>query len=198
MRSRRTNIGGLGNLMFKEAFILGKCIEGEIPDQYIQGEKYWKKHASVIKQYFSDGIGSIDKVALHIRRGDYLKADNFHVNLWETDYYKKAIQFFPNDKFIVFCRDNQTEEQDTLDRRWCYDNLPDLIGDRWEMAPLGNKEHEDLNLMASCKAHIMANSSFSWWAAYLNHNPNKLIITPSKWFVDGIQRTELLEDWMKI
>lgn len=198
MKSVRQNIGGLGNLMFKEAYLLGKTLDGEIPDQYVQGESYWRKHKDTIKPHFSNGIGSvIDKVAIHIRRGDYLNVHHFHVNLWETDYYRKAIAFFPKEtEFLVFCRDNQGWEQDKADREWCRQNLKPIIGDRFDLPPKENLEHQDMNLMASCRSIIMANSSFSWWGAYLGDHEK--VICPKQWFVDGLQRTELLDNWIKI
>jgi len=199
MLSTRKKIGGLGNLMFKQAFLLGKFFDGEIPDVYLQGEKYWAKHRETIKKEFSDGIGSTDVVALHIRRGDYLQAHNFHANLWETDFYQKAVALFPNEKFLVFCKDNQNPEQDKADRVWCREHLPKLLGDRFEMAPYEDEEWEDMNLMASCtKGIIMANSSFSWWAAYLNPHEGAKVVTPKQWFVDGVQRTELLDTWIQL
>lgn len=195
MRNVRQNIGGLGNLMFKEAFILGKLLDGEIPDLYVQDSRYWAKHKAIIKGHFSDGIGpQINEVALHIRRGDYLQAHHFHVNLWETDYYKKALALFPDDtRFLVFCKDNQGWEQDKADRQWCRDNLTPLIGDRFELPNKDSGETDDLNLMASCKSIIMANSSFSWWGASLGEHEK--VVCPKHWFVDGIQRTELLPEW---
>lgn len=193
MQDVRKIIGGLGNLMFKQAYLLAQAAEGNIPDIYLQGEKYWVKYKDLIKSHFDTDIGKTDMVALHIRRGDYLQAHNFHKNLWETDYYQKAIALFPNDRFLVFCKDNQDPNQDKLDRQWCRENLPKLIGDRWEMAPYEDTEVEDLNLMASCKSIIMANSSFSWWGAYLGEHEK--VICPKEWFTDGIQRTELLPEW---
>lgn len=194
MKSIREQIGGLGNLMFKQAFLLGKFYDGYITDVYCQGDSYWKPHADKIKKVFSEGIGpQINKVALHIRRGDYLKAHHFHVNLWETDYYKKAMALFPDDEFIVFCKDNQGWEQDKADREWCRQNLTPLLGDRFELPNRYNSETDDMNLMASCKSIIMANSSFSWWGAYLGEHDK--VVCPSTWFVDGIQRTELLPNW---
>jgi hypothetical protein len=184
--------------MFKQAYLIGKALDGEIDDVYVQGEWHWKKHADTIRAHFSQGIGPrIDKVALHIRRGDYLQHHDFHLNLWETDYYKNAVAMFPPDtEYIVFCRDNQGWEQDKADREWCRLNLGALIGDRFELPDKYNSETDDLNLMASCKSIIMANSSFSWWAAYLG--THEKVIVPKKWFVDGIQRTELLDSWIQI
>lgn len=195
MRSVRQEIGGLGNLMFKEAYMIGQVLDGKIPDVYVQSEKYWAQHKDVIKQKFSVGIGpKIDKVSLHIRRGDYV-GNTFYVNLWETDYYKKAIEKFPEDNFLVFCRDNQSWETDKADRQWCRDNLTPLLGDRWKLPSWYNTEDEDINLMANCKAHIMANSSFSWWAAYLGGGPT---IAPKQWFTDGVSRIDLQTEWEQI
>lgn len=196
MKEVRQSIGGLGNLMFKQAFLIGQMLDGNIPDVYLQGESFWKKHRDAIRASFGDGIGKNDYVALHIRRGDYLQAHNFHQDLWATDYYKQGVSLFPSDKFLVFCKDNQDPTQDKKDRQWCREHLPSLIGDRFEMAPYEQTEVEDLNLMASCKSIIMANSSFSWWAAYLGEHEK--VICPSQWFVDGVQRTELLDKWTKI
>lgn len=195
MKNVRQVIGGLGNLMFKQAYLIGQRLDGNIPDVYVQGETYWKDHAAVVKEAFNEDIGSIDAVAIHVRRGDYLKAEHFHVNLWETGYYQKAIALFPEaTRFIVFCRDNQGWEQDKEDRKWCRDNLEPLLGDRMELPDRYNTEVEDFNLMASCKDIIGANSSFSWWAAYLGQHDR--IVMPEKWFTDGIHRTELLDNWI--
>lgn len=180
--------------MFKQAFLVGKTLDGDIPDVYVQGEKYWKQHAEQVKAAFSDGIGKTEATAIHIRRGDYLKAHDFHVDLWATDYYKKAIALFPEEqKFIVFCKDNQGWEQDKEDRQWCRDNLYPFLGDRMELPDRYNTEIDDFNLMASCKNIIGANSSFSWWASYLGDHDK--VVMPGQWFVDGVQRTELLSNW---
>lgn len=191
MRSTRQDIGGLGNLLFKQAFIIGKVLDGEIPDVYVQSTKYWEKHKDAIREHLRTGIPPrTDRVALHIRRGDYLKADHFHINLWGTDYYQNAVRMFPNEKFLVFCRDRQSEYQDFEDSQWCHENLPSL-GIDWEMAPFNQSETDDLNLMASCKSLIGANSTFSWWAAFLGDHERKVF--PKQWYVDGVERTEMPE-----
>lgn len=185
--------------MFKEAFIINQMLLGNIPDQYVQGEKFFAEHKDVIKAKFSEGIGRIDKVALHVRRGDYLN-QSFHTNLSETDYYERAIALFPEDtQFLVFCQDNQDYRQDREDQKWCYEYLKPLLGTRFEMQSVYFKEHEDFNAMASCRAIIGANSSFSWWAAYLG-DPDKMVVMPKaeKWFTDGKVRTELPASWQQI
>lgn len=197
MRKVREDIGGLGNLMFKEAFLWALMREGVIPDVYVQSAKYWDKFREEIRNRFGSGISSIDKVAIHIRRGDYLKVTQFHTNLWDTNYYKEAIKQFPKDtQFLVFCKDNQSDIQDEDDRAWCFDNMPFLLPEsRYELYE-HSTENEDLNAMASCKGLIGANSSFSWWAAFLG-DPLKKVVMPreERWFVDGKVRTELLSEW---
>ncbi len=195
MNSARTVIGGLGNLMFKDAYLWAQMRDGNIPDVYVQSEKYWAKYKDEIKQRYGQGIGYIDKVAIHIRRGDYLKAQQFHINLWETEYYRKAIKLFPQEKFLVFCKDNQNHELDAADREWCIENLIPLLGEDFEMYS-HTTETDDLNAMASCKGLIAANSTFSWWAAYIGNHNN--IVFPKEWFTDGVQRCEMLDEWIKI
>lgn len=194
MRTVRETIGGLGNLMFKQAYLWAQMREGNIPDIYVQSQKYWKKYEHEIRALFGGGINRDERVALHIRRGDYLKVSQFHVNLWDTDYYKNAIKQFPEGtKFLVFCKDNQSEAQDQDDKEWCERNIPQL-GIDFELHK-HTTETEDLNAMASCVGLIGANSSFSWWAAWLNPHSDKKIIFPKQWFVDNQQRTELLPEW---
>ena len=194
MRSVRQEIGGLGNLMFKQAFLWMLMREGVIPDIYVQGEKYWAKYKNEIKQMFSHGIGRDEHVAIHIRRGDYLKAQQFHVALWSTDYYKKAVELFPDAQFKVFCKDNQDPTLDAADQEWCKEFMNNLAPERYVMHQ-HTAETDDMNAMASCQGIIMANSTFSWWAAYLS---NAKVVCPSEWFSDGQQRCELLDEWLKI
>lgn len=192
MKSARTKIGGLGNLMFKEAYILGKVFDGEISDQYVQSYTYWEKHKETIRNHFRDGIGEpINKVSLHIRRGDYLN-NPFYVDLTTTSYYQEAVKLFPDDTFLVFCKDNQGWEQDKADRQWCRDYLDTFIKGRYELVNKDNEEETDLNLMAACKAHIGANSSFSWWAAFLGGGDT---VMPKLWFTDGAKRIDLFPEW---
>lgn len=193
MKSVRTKIGGLGNLMFKEAYVYAQMRRGLIPDLYVQGEKYWKEYSDEIKQRFGDGIGYIDKVALQIRRGDYV-GNSFYTDLTQTDYYQRVVAMFPTEEFLVFCHDNQDVEQDEKDKEWCKEFLDKLIPGRYEINIPAN-ETEDLNKMASCKAKIIANSSFGFWAGYLGEGR---VIAPKEWFADGVERIQLPESFEKI
>lgn len=115
-------------------------------------------------------------ISVHIRRGDYLKAPLFK-NICEIDYYQRAISFFEQKRtnllFLVFSNDIS----------WCKENLKSLDGTNslfvdWNQ---GENSYQDMYLMSKCQHNIIANSSFSWWGAWLNQNPNKIVISPNKW-----------------
>ena len=195
----RKSIGGIGNLMFKHAYLWAQMRDGVIPDVYVQGKSYWQEYEGEIKAMFGAEIGSIPMVGLQIRRGDYLTKHDFYVDLTETQYYQQAVGYFPDDKFLIFCYDRQDPEQDKKDREWTIEFLDEFIAGRYELwEPQG--ETDDLNAFAGCKSQIMANGSFAWWSAYLNPNPDKKVICPSmkNWFMDGVPRVELLDEWIKI
>lgn len=196
MHSIRQSIGGVGNLLFKQAFLIGKMLDGEIPDLYVQSPKYWAKHADIIKNTFAEGMGPRrNLVSLHFRKGDYTN-NSFYVDLARTDYYRKAIAQFPEERFLVFCKDNQNETQDITDRYAVEDYLIELgLAGRYELARFANTEIEDLHSMAACKSHIMANSTFSWWGSFLGGGTT---ICPIAWFTDGVHRIDLLDEWIKL
>lgn len=186
MISARKLIGGLGNLMFKEAYLHAQYREGNIPDMYVQDISLWEKYADEIKARFSTGIGFLEFVSIHVRRGDYL-ASNFHTDMTSTDYYERAIELFPKMKFLVFSDDTE----------WCKSKFTDT--EKFQIME-GGTEEEDLNMMASCAHNIIANSTFSFWASYLNPNPVKRIIAPREimWFKDGIIRLKLPKNYEQI
>lgn len=194
MLKTRKLFGGLGNSMFQYAYLFSQLQDGAIPNIYLQDEKYFQRHRNKIKRLYGEGIGHIDKVSLHIRRGDYVN-NPFYVDLTKTNYYENATALFPEENFLVFCADRQEGSDDVQDQKWCINFMDNLgLEGRYEMF-FGSDEVEDFNAMASCKAHIMANSSFSWWAAYLGHGK---VIAPKEWYTDGRERTKLLTSWQRI
>lgn len=174
--------GRLGNQMFQFAYLHAQARKGEIPDVYVQDEKYFKKYANEIRVMFGSDIVPIDQVSIHVRRGDYVK-NKFYTDLWETGYYDRAMELFPHDTFLVFSDDIE----------WCKEHFK---GNRFEF--FHGTEIEDMNVMAGCKSNIIANSSFSWWAAYLNPNSNRKVIYPKSWYSDGIERTKCPKEWKSI
>lgn len=190
MKEPRKIMGGLGNRMFQFAYIYAQARKGVIPDIYIQDFEYFKEFKEEIRHLYRGGIGKRKEfIALHIRRGDYV--DNpFYVNLVETDYYDKAIAQFPDEKFLVFYRDRQGTN-DYQDREWVSEWLTKkgVKFEIWE----GQDEVDDLNVMASCKGMIGANSSFSIWGAFIGEKDRKIIM-PKQYYADNIERTKYPTD----
>ena len=173
--------GRLGNQMFQGAYIYAQMLDGVIGDIYVQDPKYFEKYKNQIVRLYGGGIGYIDRVAIHVRRGDYV-GNPFYVDLTKTDYYQRAIAEFPNAKFLVF--------SDDIDFCKKY-----FIGEQYEFDE--SDEITALNRMASCTGHIIANSSFSWWGAYLSPHTKK-IIAPKLWYSDGVERTKTPDNWIRI
>jgi hypothetical protein len=103
----------------------------------------------------------------------------------------KAIKKMPKDSvFLIFSDDIQ----------WCKENFPDMP-EKFRFIE-GNKDYEDLYIMSHCKNNIIANSSFSWWGAWLNSNLEKTIIAPATWFGPTLQNNDTTdlycEGWIKI
>lgn len=162
---------------------------------YWQTEKYFADCRDAILKAFefpplepgsknyevSEQLKGKNVVSVHVRRGDYLTLSNTQ-NICNLDYYKKAIsqilQKTTPDAYLVF--------SDGID--WCKENLSDSFGDvpvifvDWNK---GEDSFRDMQLMSLCSHNIIANSSFSWWGAWLNNNPDKIVIAPSRWMNSG-------------
>lgn len=173
--------GRMANQMFQFCYIYAKFRDGEVPDIYVQSYRHFDKYRDELRKIFGSGINSIDYVAVHVRRGDYIN-NPFYVDLWETEYYEKAMAEFPNERFMIFSDDIE----------WCKENF---IGKEYTFNE-DAMDYEAMNTMASCKAIICANSSFSWMASYIG-NAEKIII-PKQWFSDGIERVISPPEWKKI
>lgn len=126
--------------------------------------------------------------SIHVRRGDYLKNSNYHP-IQPISYYQEAINILKNDTdyFLVF--------SDDID--WCRDNI---VGNNIIYIS-DSIDYVDLYLMARCNNNIIANSSFSWWGAWLNKNDCKKVIAPTLWFGEIVgedTRDIIPENWIKI
>jgi len=172
--------GRLGNNMFQFAFIYSLVRTGVIPDIFIQNHEYFNRFRGELKDLFKVKSDPIDLVAVHVRRGDYVN-NPFYVDLMKTDYYNWAMSQFPNDNFLIFSDDIE----------WCKKNSK-FTGCKFSEE---KTEIEDMGLMANCKGIIMANSSFSWWGAFLSDS--KKVIAPKEWFTDKIERITYLNEWIK-
>lgn len=131
-------------------------------------------------------------VSLHIRRGDYTGISGGSIIL-PLEYYQSAIRRMaashPDGRFFVF----------SDDLNWAVDHLPKDAPCIFVEGNSQNEAHEDLRLMAACKHHIIANSSFSWWGAWLNPDPEKKVIMPKYWMGHELTALGLIpEGWETI
>lgn len=135
-----------------------------------------KEKSDTIQSAWSTVAKTTCPVSMHIRRGDYAnKASGF--SILPLDYYKSALEFLRSKlgAFEVFVF--------TDDPEWAKGNLQELIAPN-PMTVVSNpelKDFEELTLMSMCRHHIIANSSFSWWAAWLNDDPAKIVTAPRRW-----------------
>jgi hypothetical protein len=159
-----------------------------------QNERYFVGSASVIRRDFTlkeppdaanrarlAEIGGSESVAVHVRRGDYARDAKTaaEYGVCDLSYYQRAcariLASVASPRFFVF----------SDEPAWCRKNLsfiPDLtVVDN--NSP--ERRHEDLRLMAACKHFIIANSSFSWWGAWLGANPNRIVVAPNRWSVSN-------------
>ena len=136
---------------------------------YFQSEKYFKHAEATVRHYFKPKkeYEKSNFVSVHVRRGDYLGLSDYH-NVLGMEYYNAACGMFSNCIFAVFSDDIP----------WCRENFK---GDHFIFVDSGN-DIDDFFIMASCAHHIIANSSYSWWAAWLSEMDGKRVIAPKKWF----------------
>ena len=121
-------------------------------------------------------IECCESVSIHVRRTDYLDAEHIKIhNLCSETYYKNAIsmvrQKHPNAVFFIF----------TDDKEWCKEHFKGHNFINVELQEGEFTDVADMLLMSRCKHHIMANSSFSWWSAWIGDTPEKMVIAPAKW-----------------
>jgi len=193
------------NKSYKEQYFHFKklpYVENTIYEGYFQSEKYFFHNKKLINELFKpteyinqriqnkyENILNDSHVAIHVRRGDYVKLADHHYNLAETTrYYEDAMQKFKNHKFVFF----------SDDIKWCMSHFGSehLYID-------GEIDVIQMYLMSYFKNIIIANSTFSWWAAWLEHaHNNKNVLAPKQWF--GFKKNHLLindlipDRWIKV
>jgi hypothetical protein len=184
-----------------------KVLDNTYLDGNWQSEKYFKNIENIIREeiilkevvnenlkQLTQRIQENNSVSLHIRRGDYTTVKVQRVlKLCSPKYYHQAIEFIKHKTkkptFFVFSDDIE----------WVKDNIetntPTIFVSNGNL-----EDYEELMLMSKCKHNIIANSSFSWWGAWLNNNPDKIVITPKEWFNDKNKNINDLipSHWIKI
>lgn len=177
-----------------------------------QTEKYFKDIERIIRKEITVktpisgkdkevalAIAATTSVMMHIRRGDYVSdpVSNEYFGTQGLDYYKKAIAVIAEkvrDPHVFVFSD---------DHAWVKENIKLGVPTTYVDHNGADKNYEDLRLMSLCKHHIIANSSFSWWGAWLSQNPDKIVIGPKRWFNNPKKKTTSTEDvlpreWVRI
>lgn len=141
----------------------------------------------------AEDIGSCDAVSIHVRRGDYVKKRRLETigSVCSPKYYRDAIARIrarvPQPRFFVF----------SDDPAWVRDNVK--LDDALQVdINTGGASFRDMQLMSLCKHNIIANSSFSWWGAWLNANPGRLVLAPDVWSRDASMPDVVPEGWLRI
>lgn len=176
---------------------------------YWQSEKYFKEIKDTIRSDFtfkerligknlelSRRIANSEAVSLHVRRGDYVTNPNATMRhgVLSLDYYRAGIRVVAGrasrPRIFIF----------SDDPGWCKANLQiDLPATFVDHNP-EEQGYEDMRLMSLCKHHIIANSSFSWWGAWLNPSSDKIVVAPKQWFREqSVETTDLIpERWIRL
>jgi hypothetical protein len=175
---------------------------------YFQSEKYFEKYKQLVVEQFkintehfthllpqAQNLLNSNSVALHIRLGDYLNPTLSGIMApFSLEYYKNAIahiqQNDSNPQFYIFS-DQIVLAKELLKIEADFNFIDSSVA---------KNADEDFFLMQSCKHQIIANSTFSWWAAYLNVNDHKIVIAPQKWYKDHFgDATNLFpENWIAL
>ncbi len=162
-------------------------VQGEVRSSF----KFNESNLNDTNKALLDNIRRTNSVSLHVRRGDYNNIPATQNICTLAGYYTPAINFLQERErdlqFFVF--------SDDVD--WCKANLS-LDNCCFVDNNSGDASYRDMQLMSCCKHNIIANSTFSWWGAWLNNNPHKLVVAPSRFFNTGAEEHILPAGWIKI
>lgn len=178
-------------------------------DGYWQSERYFKENAELIRHdlQFSNAPAAADRevereiqagdsIAVHVRRGDFVSDSTISAvhGVCSRDYYYRAITLIANKlrnpRLFVF----------SDDPTWVKENLRTGLHAVYVTHNTENTAVQDFRLMSLCDHQVISNSTFSWWAAWLNANPAKTVVAPARWFASGKFDTRdlLPADWVKL
>lgn len=175
-------------------------IEEKVRRAFCFSERIWEGIPTQLLERirsYEQQIKTAMAVSVHIRRGDYLQNEEAYGGICTEQYYKTAIEYV------------RKRQQDAS--FFVFTNDPDYAGE-WILKNFGQEKERfvliegtqeengylDLYLMSLCRHHILANSSFSWWGAYLNPSREKMVIVPHKWFGNQECRDIYMENMIRI
>ena len=206
---------GMPYALFKETGLAyDPAFEGLGDNTYLKGywqsERYFRDHADLVRSSLEivtpptpenarllDELSGVLPISLHVRRGDYVSNPKFNAThgTCDLDYYHRAA-----DLMAERCKQDVVFYTFSDEPDWVRENLKLPHEMRVDSHNGPQHNYEDIRLMRHCAHHIIANSSFSWWGAWLNPNPDKIVVTPSRWFADPLmQKHDLLPpEWIKL
>ncbi|NRD31334.1 alpha-1,2-fucosyltransferase [Shewanella sp. DC2-4] len=142
-------------------------------------------------------IDNNESVAIHIRRGDYIsneESNSIH-GICDNSYFYKSLNYLRSNNIVS---DNAKLFIFSDDIQWCKENL------KFDFSTVfiegdSKRPEVDMHLMSKCKHQIISNSTFSWWGAWLNTNPDKCIIAPKQWFKTTLDSVDIIpKQWVRI
>lgn len=154
---------------------------------YWQSEKYFEAVGNKIKDSITFQNVNTDalvrheqqmerhnSVSVHVRLGDYLERSKMYGNICTQEYYKKAFAYMMEhvDSPVFYVFSDEPEKVEGILKGYDYCMVKENVG---------SASYKDMYLMSRCKHHIIANSTFSWWGAWLGKKTNQIVLTPSKW-----------------
>lgn len=206
------------NFLFNKKIIGEKSFKynpkiAELQDDYYlsglwQSEKYFNCCSELIKKSFqfkafketknillSTELSQVESVAIHIRKGSDYTRKNV-IGTCDINYYKRAIEYIQSTTkdphFYIF----------TDNKKWVSENIKAIDYTLVDWNPVsGVENYLDMQLMSCCKHNIIANSTYSWWGAWLNGNPDKIVLCPEDWYNKSsrLNTTDLIpENWIRL
>lgn len=180
---------------FFQSELYFKCVEGKLREDFQFDVPMSDENVEIIKK-----IRETNSISLHIRRGDYVEKKKYQ-DTYATcslDYYERGVEYIAD-------RIEDRTSVPTLfifsdDINWVKENLRLPYECVYVTNNTGDKSYEDMRLMSMCKHNVIANSSFSWWGAWLNSNKEKIVVAPMKWFNDDkiIQTDVIPHNWARL
>jgi hypothetical protein len=182
--------------------------DGRYLNGYWQSWRFFEKVEPLIREHFTlrrektervsqlaEQLRRSETVSVHVRRGDYKtrEAQAYH-GILPASYYREAIERVlsrhPKARFLFFSDDMEWVRAHLDTRLPLFDS-----GDE-----VGRTALEDLHLMQHCRHHVIANSSFSWWGAWLNPDPDKTVVAPVDWFATKENETKDIvpPSWIRV
>lgn len=174
----------LGNNIYIKGWFQTEDYFSDIRDVLLR--EFQPRKEILVEEELSKVIEETNSVSVHIRRGDYKKSNMVLNSTYYEEAKKKILEKTENPVWIVF-----SDDIDYVKDELCFEGKIYFIDDSY-----GLKDYEQLILMSRCKYNIIANSTFSWWGAWLNQNEKKCVVAPTKWF--GSQKNIVPKDWIKI